>query len=210
MQPRVAILLACAALAGCSSLPTTRGPAEASAPTQDAVQAALLANYMQALQIVVQGSPAEQAEVVAKARSNYATARQGPAVLRYALLLATPGHPAQDLQEAQRLLHEALARPDLLSPIERALAIVEAARVEEELALTAENARLVTEARQERERQRNAATPSAALAKRLQEEVAESARLRKELDEARAKLQAIANIERNLPERPPATEARKP
>jgi hypothetical protein len=174
------------------------------------VQAALLANYMQALQIVVQGSPAEQAEVVAKARSNYATARQGPAVLRYALLLATPGHPAQDLQEAQRLLHEALARPDLLSPIERALAIVEAARVEEELALTAENARLVAEAQQERERQRNAATPSAALAKRLQEEVAESARLRKELDEARAKLQAIANIERNLPERPPATEARKP
>jgi len=78
------------------------------------------------------------------------------------------------------------------------------------LQLTSENARLVVEAQQERERQRNAATPGAALARRLQDVTSENARLSKELDEARAKLQAIANIERNLPERPPATETRKP
>jgi uncharacterized protein YceK len=210
MLHRNAALLTCLVMAGCSSLPKARAPTESATTSAETVQAALLAGYMEALQTVVQGSPAEQAEVMAEARSNYEQARQGPAVLRYALLLATPGHPARDLPLAQRLLHDALARPDLLSPIERALAIVETARVEDELQLAAENGRLVAEAQQERERQRNAATPNAALARRLQDEMSESARLRKELDEAKAKLQAIANIERNIPERPPAPETRKP
>jgi hypothetical protein len=204
------MLFACMALAGCQSLPVARGPAESPVETHETVQAALLSGYIEALQTVVQGSPAEQAEVLAAARSGYEQAGQGPAVLRYALLLATPGHPGQDLPQAQRLLHESLARPELLSSIERALAIVEAARVEEQLQLSAENSRLVTDAQQERERQRNAATPGATLARRLQDEMNESARLRRELEEARAKLQAIANIERNLPEQPPATETRKP
>ncbi len=210
MLPRITMLLVCVALAGCASKPAARAPAEAATTSNEAIQAALLSSYIDALQVVVQGSPAEQAEVVAEARRNYEQARQGPAVLRYALLLATPGHPAQDLQQAQRLLRDALARPELLASIERALAIVESARVEEQLQLTTENARLVADAQQERERQRTAATPSAALAKRLQDEIAESARLRKELDEAKAKLQAIANIERNNAVQPPAPEARKP
>ena len=50
----------------------------------------------------------------------------------------------------------------------------------------------------------------AALNKRLQLETEENARLRKELDEARAKLDAIANIERSLNERKPAPEGRTP
>jgi hypothetical protein len=210
MPRRSLSLLVCATLAGCSSLPAARGPAETAPASNEAVLVAQLTSYMEALQTVVQGSPAEQAEVLAAARSGYEQARQGPAVLRYALLLATPGHPAQDLPQAQRLLHDALARPELLSAIERALAIVEIARVEQELQLTSENARLVGEAQLERERQRTAASPNAALAKRLQDEISLSARLRKELDEANAKLQAIANIERNMPERPPAQETRKP
>ena len=40
---------------------------------------------------------------------------------------------------------------------------------------------------------------------RLQTEMDENARLRKELDAARAKLDAIANIERSLNERKPGT-----
>jgi len=136
-------------------------------------------------------------------------AHQGPAALRYGLLVATPGHPEHDPQLAQRLLHEALARPDLLSTVERALAIVEISRVDQEISLAAENARLVTDAQQERDRARSA--PSvAALARRLQDETAESARLRKELSEAKAKLDAIANIESSIPERPPPKETRKP
>jgi hypothetical protein len=129
--------------------------------------------------------------------------------LRYGLLLAAPSHPARDPAQAQRLLREALARPELLSSVERALAIVEQAQVEHELGMTSENQRLVAEAQQERERQRNA-PPSATLARRLQQEIEESARLKRELDAARAKLEAIANIERSLPDRPASPEPRRP
>jgi hypothetical protein len=44
--------------------------------------------------------------------------------------------------------------------------------------------------------------------RRLQTELEENTRLRKELDEARAKLDAIANIERSLNERKPGTAPR--
>jgi hypothetical protein len=204
------MIVLCAALTGCATVKPVSSPVTPAAASVESVQAVVLSTYMDALQTLVQGSPAEQAEIIAAARAAYEQAGQGPATLRYALLLAAPGHPSQDLQEARRLLHDALARPELLSSTERALAIVETARVEQELLLTSENARLVAEAQQERERQRNAATPNAALARRLQDEINESTRLRRELDEAKAKLQAIANIERNLPERPPAPETRKP
>jgi hypothetical protein len=209
MLHRGAILFTCALLGACSTVPAKRTPAPATSANTDVIQAMQFSSYMTALQTVVQGSPAEQAEVVANARGGYEQAHQGPAALRYGLLVATPGHPDHDPQLAQRLLHEALARPELLSPVERALAIVEVSRVEQEISLTSENARLVSDAQQERERARSA--PSvAALAKRLQDETAESARLRKELEDAKAKLDAIANIERSIPERTPAKETRKP
>lgn len=198
-------------LAACAGVTERRSerPAEVAPPSMEAIQAAQLASYVTALQLVVQGSPTEQAEVMATARAGYDQARQGPAALRYALLLAAPVHPARDPQQAQRLLREALARPELLSPIERALAVVEQERIDAELRLGAENARLVAEAQQERERQRGA--PSvAALTRRLQAETEEKERLRKALEEARAKLEAIANIERNISDRPPAPEGRNP
>ena len=210
MLPRSASLLALALLAGCSSLPGKHAPVTNAAVTAgDAVQNAQLASYVNSLQTVVQGSPAEQAEVVAAARAAYEQARQGPAVLHYALLLAAPGYPGRDPGQAERLLREVLVHPELLSTFERALAIVEQARMQQELGLVAENERLVADAQKERDRQ-SAALSSAALAKRLQDEMNDNARLRKELDDAKTKLDAIANIERNVPDRPPATEARKP
>ncbi len=208
MLPRLLQLSVIALLAGCAGMGGTR-PVEVRpvSATVESLQAAQLASYVNALQTVVQGSPAEQAEVLAAARNGYEQARQGPASLRYALLLAAPGHPARDPQVALRLLLEARSRPELLSPVERALAIVETQRVEQELGLVAENTRLVGEAQQERDRQR-VAPPSVALARQLKAEQDENARLRKELEDAKAKLEAIANIERTIPARPPANEAR--
>jgi len=94
--------------------------------------------------------------------------------------------------------------------------VVELQRVDAEQRITAENERLVGEAQRERERQRTA--PSvAAVTKRLQTEQEENAKLRKALDEARAKLDAIVNIEleRSAPnrptsERPSSSEGRNP
>ncbi len=210
MLPRILLLSAFALLAGCSTLQGKRPTPVPASATAEAVQAAQMASYFSALQTIVQGSPAEQAEVLATAHGNYEQAKQGPATLRYALLLAAPAHPARDPQTALRLLREALARPELLSPIERALAIVETERVQQELGLVSENARLVADAQRERDRQRSDVAPNAALAKRLQTEIDDNARLKKELEEAKSKLEAIASIERTIPARPPATEARKP
>jgi hypothetical protein len=179
------------------------------APSSESVQAAQLGSYVSSLQQLVQGSPAEQAEVIASAKAAYDGTHQGPGQLRYALALAAPNHPAHDAAQAQRLLREALARPELLGVMERALAIIELQRVDAELRLTNENERLVTEAQRERDRQ-HSAPPNAATARRLQQEIDENARLRKALEEARAKLDAIANIERSLSDRPPANEGRTP
>jgi hypothetical protein len=210
MPRRISIAATLVLLAGCATAPKVHLPAPPPARSEDTVLAEQLREYTSALQSIVQGNPAQQAELLADARAGYEQARQGPAALRYALLLATPGHPAHDARVAQRLLQEARAHPELLSTVERSLAVVATAQVQQELDLTAENARLVAEARQESDRQRNAPPNTAALAKRLQDEATENARLRKELDEARAKLDAIASIERNVPDRPPPKDARKP
>ncbi|HXC60362.1 MAG TPA: hypothetical protein VN645_13695 [Steroidobacteraceae bacterium] len=216
MRPEVlrCALLAVLLLGGCSSVAALRGekPASVAAPSGEAIQAAQLSSYIASLQQLVQGSPAEQAEVLAAARAAYEQAHQGPAALRYALVLAAPDHPGRDPALAEKLLREVLAHPELLTIAERAQAVVELQRTVAELRLAAENDRLVGELQKERERQRNAAPSATALQRRLQNELDENARLRKQLDEKNAKLDAIINIERGISDRPPApaTEGRTP
>jgi len=173
-------------------------------PDRDTTVAMLLASTIQTLQRLTQGSPAEQAEILASARQGYERAPLGAAQLRYALVLATPGHPARDADRARTLLRELAAQPEALQPVERALTLVELGQLERELGLKADNVRLQAEA-QRSERERNTLT-----ARRLQAEIEENARLRRQLEESQAKLDAIANIERNISERKPTTEVRKP
>jgi hypothetical protein len=152
---------------------------------------------LQLLQKLVKASPAEQAEIVAAAQRDYETAPTPSRQLRFALILATPGHPATDLPRAQRLLRELMANPEMLMSGEQALTFLELQQIDDHLTLEAENRRLQTDAvRADRER-------LAAVNRRLQLETDENGRLRKELEEARAKLDAIANIERSLNERKP-------
>ena len=82
------------------------------------------------------------------------------------------------------------------------LAFLTLQNVDQTLAQTAENQRLqATADHTDRDR-------IAALNRRLQSEIDDNARLHKELDDAHAKLDAIANIERNLSERKNPTEER--
>jgi hypothetical protein len=211
MRPSIPLAIAVVWLGGCSSLPE-REPAPAPSPappSSDMTQAGHLANYAASLQTLVQGNATAQAEVMASARSGYDQAKAGPASLLYGLLLAAPGHPQRDVRSAQRVLQEALAHPELLTLAERSLGTVELARADTELRLVAEIDRLVADLQQERENLR-AATSNTALNRRLQTEMEESARLRKALEEARTKLDAITRMERNLSDRPPAPEGRTP
>jgi hypothetical protein len=193
------LILACVTLAGCetSAFKRDRAPPVAPPPDRAAASASVLSEYLELLQKLVQSAPAQQAEMLATARREFDLAPTPSHQLRYALVLAAPGHAATDLPEAQRLLRELMATPETLLPAERALAFLELQKVDSQLTLAAENRRLQsTVSREDREK-------LAALTKRLQTETEENARLRKELEEAHAKLDAIANIERSLNERKP-------
>ena len=196
------LLSGCAMLGGGGSGSAARQAQPA--PDRDTTVAVLLANTIQTLQRLTQGTPAEQAEIHAGARGGYERAPLSGAQLRYALVLATPGHPARDPERARTLLRELAAQPEALQPVERALTLVELGQLERELGLKAESERLQGEL-QRGERERNTLT-----ARRLQSELEENARLRRQLEEAQAKLDAIANIERNISERKSSTEVRKP
>ena len=162
----------------------------------------VLADDLQLLQTLVQGAPSDQAEIVATAQRDYETAPTPSRQLRFALILATPGHPGTDLSRAQRLLRELMANPEMLMASERSLAFLELQQIDDHLTLEGENRRLQSDAvRADRERLAN-------VNHRLQLETDENMRLRKELEEARAKLDAIANIERSLNERKPNNEGR--
>lgn len=210
MRPdSAAVVLLLGLLTGCSGIGLQREPPADTVPSGEAMQAAQVNSLLTALASVVNGTPAEQAEVMAAARHDFEHARQGPAALRYGLLLAAPGHPARNPAEAQHLLRESLARPELLSVMERALAQVELERINAELRVGDEIQRLMTEAQQARERQ-NAEPSAATLTRQLQAAQEQNAQLRRSLDDARAKLDAIAEFERRQNDRPPASEGRNP
>lgn len=199
------LLLCCLALGSCAL--TGFGRTDTRVETtpvfdRSAASAALLAGYLELLQRLVQSPPAEQAELVYGAQRDYELVPTPSHQLRYALALAAPGHTGTDLPRAQRLLRELVAAPETLLPTERALAFLELQKVDYQLTLAAENRRLLGDAsRADKER-------TAALDRRLKAEIEENARLRRELAEARAKLDAIANIERSLDERKPNSEGR--
>jgi hypothetical protein len=202
--------LACLlALTACADLGVRRDSSAASATTaapvdRDTSVALLLANTLQSLQRLAQAGAAEQAEIMAAAKQAYEKAPLGSAQLRYALTLAIPGPVSRDPEKARSLLRELSAQPEALAPVERALMLIEMSQLERELGLGADNRRLQSDAvRGERDRQ-------AVANRRLQAEVDENAKLRKQLDEALAKLDAIALMERNLSDRPTKTEGRKP
>jgi hypothetical protein len=193
------------ALGGCSSGGflsrdrTTPAPEPVKLPS---ASTAVMSDYLLQLQRLVQGTASEQAEIVARAQNEYDAAPTPSRELRLALILSMPGHPATDQPRAQRLLRELMAHPESLLPAERALAFVQLSQIDDHLTLEAENRRLQSDATR---------TDHALVAnanKRLQSELDENARLRKELDAARAKLDAIANIERSLNERKPGTTGR--
>lgn len=207
-RPWVAALMCAATLTGCTGGPFSHQRPRNSDTTpiidRAATSGTLIAGYLDVLQKLVQGAPAEQAEILVSAQREYELTLTPSKQLRYALVLATPSHSGTDLPRAQRLLRELLATPETLLPAERAFGFLELQKVDKQLALVAENQRLQSGTdRVDRER-------LATVNRKLQLEIDENMRLRKALDEANAKLSAIANIEQTINERKSGTEGRSP
>ncbi len=186
------LLTLAGALAGCGAVPLQRSK-ETALPVVDrnSTEATVIAGYLDVCLRMARGSPAEQAEILAVANNDYSAAATPSRVLRYAMLLSTPGHAGYDPVVAQRLLREVLASPETLLPAERALAFLQLQQVERQQSLQADVRRLQTGA------ERSTNERIAQLSRRLTTESEENARLKKLLAEAQAKLDAIATIERS-------------
>jgi hypothetical protein len=198
MRPRVfgsglafAVMLAagCSFGGGASLQKTVPAP-----PTS--LDATPIAGILEMMSALPQGDPAAQAEIFQSAKDAAELTPTTTNKLRYALALATPGHSGSDPVAAERQLSELLARPETLLPTERMLAVVELKQVEQRLVLLAESKRLRDVAARD-----DQGDKLATVNRRLAAESDENARLRKALDEARAKLEAVTHIERSINDR---------
>ncbi len=150
--------------------------------------------YLTELADLADGDPATQAEIFADADAA-ATLTPGPNTnLRLALVLATPGHPESDPEAAERLLREVLTQTELLTPSEIALATIHLNGVERLIVANAEARRLRAS------NSRAARTEEQAISQRLASVEAENRQLRRDLEEAESKLEAITSIERSIRE----------
>jgi hypothetical protein len=198
------VLLA-ATLAGCLAATGTRNTQPLPTVDRSSTESTVISSYLDLCLRLARGSSAEQAEILTNTSNDYSAAPTPSRVLRYAMVLSTPGHPGNDPVVAQRLLREVLASPETLLPAERALAFLQLQQVDRQQALQADVRRLQSNA------ERTANERIAQLQKQLKSESDESARLERLLKEAQAKLDAIANIERSSGNgRPPQPEGRKP
>lgn len=195
--------LAALSAAGCTLLPTP-APAPAPVVTEPRLDPSLgvMAEHLQMMARLNQGTPVEQAEILKTARDAAQTAPTTSNLLRLALVLATPDHGASDPQQARQRLSELLARPENLLPAERALAMVFLDHVEKRLVLQRENEKLQSD------NARTASERGAATNRRLQAEIEENNRLRRALKEAQDKLDEIARIERQVLDRKPTNGTR--
>ena len=149
-------------------------------------------SYLGELADLAAGDPATQAEIFADAEAGAKLTPNPSTNLRFALVLATPGHGETDPQRAQSMLREILVQPELLTPSEIALATLNLKALEELVVLRSETARLRSaSSRQQR-------TQEQAVSQRLATVEAENRQLRRDLEEAESKLEAIMSIERSI------------
>ena len=194
-QLAIVATIAAVGLSGCESTTNWLKGRRTAEPTDEVVLGASEADaYLTELQQLATGDPATQAEIFADAESA-ATLTPGTSTqLRYALVLASPGHAASDPAAAQSMFRELLARPEMMTASETALATIFLQDVEERIVLGSEARRLRAE------NSRAASTEEAAIAQRISRVEAENRQLRQSLADAEAKLEAITSIERSIRE----------
>lgn len=201
----VALPLALAMLltSGCASDFFTQKPPPPPKPVIDhkAASSEALADDFALLDKLVAAPPDQQMQMVGAAEQDFQATPTPSKKLRLALILGTPDQAGADLPRAQELLEELSSDPQpSLLPGERTLVTLQLKQIGDYLTLEAENRTLQADATR--------ADELAALKHRLDGAAGENAKLKKQLDEAKAKLAAIANIEKSLNERKPGNEGR--
>jgi hypothetical protein len=185
--------LVAATLSGCSQTSDwIKGRISSSSDEAEILGAPEVEIYIDELGKIASGDPAAQAEIFADA-SAAAQLTPSPATqLRFGLVLSIPGHPESDPERAQSILREVLAQTLLLTPAEISLATIHLNNVERQIIANSEARRLRASS------SRAAQTQEQATSERLATVEAENRQLRRDLEEAEQKLEAITSIERSI------------
>lgn len=165
---------------------------ESSAASPEVLGAPAADEYLNDLADIASGDPARQAEIYEDARARAQLTPNPSTRLRYALVLAAPGHPESNPQEAQSMLREIMTQAPLMTQAEMDLAQISLTSVEQQIVLESENRRLRAASDQA------ARTQQQAITQRLATVEAENRRLQEELTDAEQKLEAITSIERSI------------
>jgi hypothetical protein len=201
---RVLLVLSAAVLASaCSTAFFTQKPVPHAAPVIDrkAASSEALADDFAVLSKLIAAPPDQQMQMVGAAEEDFRNTPTPSRKLQLALLLGTPGQAGADLPRAQQMLQQLSSDPhSSLLPGERSLVTLQLKQIGDYLTLEAENRTLQADAAR--------ADQLAALKRRLDGASGENAKLKRQLEEAKAKLAAIANIEKSLNERKPGKEGR--
>ena len=190
-------------LGGCSTDFFTQKPPPPVQPVIDhkAASSEALADDFAVLDKLIAASPQQQMQIVGSAEHEFQSTPTPSRKLRLALILGTPDQAGSDLPRAQVMLQELSSDPQSsLLAGERTLVALQLQQIGDYLTLEAENRTLQADATR--------ADQLAALKHRLDGAAGENAKLKKQLEEAQAKLAAIANIEKSLNERKPGNEGR--
>ena len=187
--------LVTAALSGCGQTGDwIKGRITSSTDEGEILGAPEIEIYIAELGRIAGGDPAAQAEIFADA-STAAQLTPSPSTnLRFGLVLAMPGHPESNPEQAQSILREVLTQTILLTPAEISLATIHLNSVERQIIANSEARRLRAST------SRAAQTQEQALGQRLATVEAENRQLRRDLEEAEQKLEAITSIERSIRE----------
>lgn len=196
----MATLVAAVLLTGCAQTKSLMsGMRQSASPAGDPgiLGAPAAEDYLQELLRLASGDPATQAEIYLDARSGAQLTPNPSTSLRYALVLATPGHAESDAEVAQSLLRELLTQTELMTQSEISLATLHLGAIEERIVLASEARRLRANS------SRAARTEETAVSQRLATVEADNRRLRRELEEAEGKLEAITTIEQSIRQQDP-------
>ena len=199
----VSVLAAALLISGCETTGNWLKGRKTAEPEDTVILGAPEANtYLTELYSLTGGDPATQAEIYADAQAAAQLTPGTSSRLRYALVLATPGHAEADSAQAQGILRELLAQPELMTNSEISLATIFLSVVEAQIVTNNEARRLRSETA------RAATSEEAAISQRIARIEAENRQLRESLADAESKLEAITSIERSIREQADETEPR--
>ncbi len=195
------VLVTALALSGCSQtknwLNNVKSAGSSFGGADPVLGAPEASAYINELGLLSSNDPAAQAEIYADSRATAQLTPNPSTRLRYALVLATPGHPESNPAEAQGMLMDILSQTELMTDYEVALAQIYLRNVESRLVMESEARRArASSSRAQR-------TQEEALNQRLARVESENRQLRSELEEAENKLEAITSIERSIREQEP-------